>query len=511
MNRTKLLLKNIFAGVGSKIISLLLGFASRTVFIMYLGNVYLGINGLFVNILQILSFAELGFGTALNFAMYKPIANNDEQLIVQLLNYYKKIYKIIAIVILIIGSCLIPAIPYLTKGAEGVTNKELMIFYSVSLFNTVITYFVSYKLTYVNACQKGYIVTTFDMLVNSLIIIAQIITIICSKNYLINLIVQSVLLLLSRIGISFYLNKKFPIVKTKTNVKLNDECKKSITSNVKGLVVHQFASIAIHATDNIIISSIINVVIVGLVSNYNLLISSIVGFLTIIFNSFYATFGNIYATETKDLYFNHFKMVNFINFWLYGFCSIAFFILIPPFITLWIGSENLIDNYSFILIVINQYLLGQCTLYNSARSAVGNFNIDKWWAFAQAIVNLIVSIIGAYYLGLVGVYIGTIVSRIVYMLLVPLSTYRLMFDKKVNSYYYRMVFYFLITLITGIICYFSTQFVLSIVHWGWFVLGCIIVFILSNLLFLLATFWTKDFKSTKDYLLAKLKRRKENV
>lgn len=508
MDRTKFVIRNVFSGFGSKIISLLLGFASRTVFIMFLGNAYLGVNGLFTNILSVLSFAELGFGVALNFAMYKPIADNNSELIIQLLNYYKKIYKIIVTIIIVVGCALIPAIPYLVKGADQITSSELMVFYSLNLFNTVISYFISYKVTYVNACQKGYIITMYDTIINSIIVIAQIIVISTAKLYLAYVITQTILLLLSKIGLNFYINKKFPIVKEKPEIALAQEEKKEIKTNVKGLVMHQFASIAVFCTDNIIISSMVSVVIVGMVSNYNMIITNVVGFLNILFGSFTATLGNIYAKESKEIFYMHFKRINFIGFWLQSFCHIAFFVLIPPFINLWIGEGNLINLPSFILLIVCSCILGLYRVFGDARGVVGKFNVDKWLAVGEAIVNLIVSVVGAKYLGLFGVYLGTLCARLFYLFTRPATTYKLMFNVSPINYYIKIFFQFLTFVIATVITYFATQYVLSIKHWGYFILGTIITVLVANIVLLLLTFWTNDFKNTVQYVYQHLFKRK---
>lgn len=511
MNRTKLLIRNVFSGLGSKIISLLLGFASRTVFIMFLGNVYLGVNGLFTNILSVLSFAELGFGIALNFAMYKPIANNDKVLIVQLLDYYKKIYKIIVAIIIVVGCAIIPAIPYLVKDADAISNSELMIFYSLNLFNTVISYFISYKSTYVNACQKGYVITIYDAIINSLIIIVQIVVIVTAKLYMAYIIVHSILLLISKIGLNFYINKKFPIVKEKPQSALPVAAKKEITSNVKGLVLHQFSTIAVFCTDNIIISSMVSVILVGLVSNYNLIITNVVGFLKIIFSSFSAAFGNIYAKESKEVFYSHFSKINFVNFWLYAFCNIAFFVLLPPFINLWIGTGNLIDTPSFALLIICTFLTGIFDCLNNARKVMGNFNIDKWLALVEALVNLVVSVVAAKYLGLLGVYIGTLCSRLFFFISRPVTAFKLLFNTSSSEYYIKTFLQFCAFIIASVFTYFATKYILSINHWGYFILGAIIVLVVSNAVLLLLTFWTKDFKGAVKYVYEHLFKRKKKA
>lgn len=487
MSRTSNALKNSASGIISKIIALILGFASRTIFIYYLGTEYLGINGLYTEVLSVLSFAELGFGAAMTYAMYEPIAKNNDTQVIKLVQYYKLVYRVVALVVAIVGIVMLPFLPYVVNGADSISLFELRLYYCIFLFNTVVSYFVTFKYSVVNAHQKNYIITKIDMVINSVTVVMQIIALLLFQNFTIYLLTNSALLLLSRIFISLYLNKKFPILAKKSTEQLTREEKEPIIRNVKGLIVHQFSSIAIHSTDNIIISAFsgLGILAVGLVSNYSLLTSSVLAFVTIVFASVTSGFGNLVAQNDTEHYYSTFLQLNFINFWIYGFCCIAFYALIPAFITLWIGADKLIDTLSFLLIIINCYMQGQSLIYNNARVAKGDFNRDKWWGFLQALVNLVVSVACATEWGLVGVYVGTVTSRLVFVLCRPYSTYRFLFDKSVKEYYIKFWTYFISTLLAGAVTMLLVNLILETVTVIRFCLACGIVAIVPNIIFLL--------------------------
>lgn len=497
MSRTKKAAKNVAFAMGSKLLTLLVNFISRTIFIYYLGNTCLGINGLFTEVLQVLSFAELGFGTALNFSMYKPVAEKDEQKIVKLLHYYKQVYRVVALIISVVGIALIPFLQYLVKSAEGVSISEIRLYYVFFLLNTVVGYFVSYKFSLVNAEQKNYITTNFEFVCNLVTITAQIVIVICFRNYLLYLITHTACLVVSRFVLSIYLNKKFPLLKEKCIEQLSKEEKKPIHTEVKGLIFHQFSSVAIHQTDNIIISSLtdMGVVAVGFISNYNMIINAVTGMLSVVFNAIVSGFGNLIATASSKEVKKVFDEANFVNFWLYGFVCIAFYILIPPFITLWIGEEYLIDQWSFLLIVLNCYLMGQSVVYNNVRVAYGNFNSDKWISMVQALINLVVSIVGAKLWGLMGVYIGTIVSRAFFVLFRPFKTYKMMFDKSVISYYKQLFGYGGIVIVAGLLTKIACNFCVVNGRIGQFIISMLWVCIIPNMVFLVAFGRTKVFNN----------------
>lgn len=512
MSRTENAVKNLSWGWISKILGLVLSFVSRTIFIQFLGKTYLGVNGLYSEILSMLSFAELGFGTALNFAMYKPVAENDQEKVSKLLTFYRKIYSIIALMIATLGIILIPFLQYIVKGADQLTLFDLRLFFVIYLGNTIVTYFVSFKYSYVNALQKNYIVTNFDAIVNFVVVTIQTVVIICTRNFLAYLITHFLLISLSKLLISIYLNKRYPILKQKPTTELTKEEKKPIYRDVKGLIIHQFSSVAVHSTDNIIISSLtgLGVVAVGLISNYNLIINAVLGFVTIIFSSVTSGFGNVVASSSVENYHKAFKDMNFINFWIYGFCSIAFFVLVPPFITLWIGEEFLIDKMCFLLIVINCYLLGQSTVYNNARIAIGNFDKDKWISLTQAIINLVVSVICAKLFGLIGVYIGTILSRLWIVFLRPMKTYKLMFGTSSMEYYKKMMIYAFVVAMSGYSTYLITNLILKNVNILTFVVATIIVAVIPNVIFFAVFSRTMEFKNLKSRILSLMRRRTKN-
>ena len=154
MGRIENAVRNILFGTLGNFASIILGFVSRTFLINILGVNYLGINGLYTNVLSVLSLAELGIGTAISYSLYKPVADKDIEKIKILMQLYKQVYRIIAIIILVLGLLIIPFLKYIIKNPGDITHNQLYIFYLIFLFNTVSTYFVSYKYSLSNAEQK---------------------------------------------------------------------------------------------------------------------------------------------------------------------------------------------------------------------------------------------------------------------------------------------------------------------------------------------------------------------
>ncbi|MBE6927220.1 MAG: hypothetical protein E7467_01805 [Ruminococcaceae bacterium] len=503
MGRTEKATKNIAWSIFGKLITLAVNFLVRTVFILVLDKTLLGVNGLYTEILGLLSFAELGFGTAMNFAMYKPMAEGNEEKIYALLKFYKKVYRIIAVTVLAIGLALLPFLGHLIKGAERISPQELKIYYVFFLVNSVSSYFLSYKTAYVNAAQKNYIATNYETICKVATTMLQVLVLWIFKDYLAFLIAQIVVSISSKVIFSIYLDRRFAIFTKKMEVRLSKEDKGHIFAEVKALVVHQLSSVAIYSTDNIIMSSIqkIGVVVVGLVSNYTLIINSITAFAQLIFVNMSSSFGNLAASDNKKHMRHVFNQIELVGFWIYGFVSICLYVLLPPFIQLWIGTDYLVDGPSFLLIILNCYLMGQTTVYYHVRIVKGDFFRDKWLALLQMLINLVVSIVAARIFGLAGIYIGTVASRIFFAVGRPLLTYRFIFGQSVWHYYKRTSIHLCCVLLTGAIAKLLCGFILSEVDVWRFAIAAVVCAAISGGILFVSVVKTKEFAE----LMSKIK------
>lgn len=498
--RTSYVKKNILWANVSNVVLTLVSFVCRTVFIYILGAEYLGISGLFTNVLGLLSFSELGIGTAINFSLYKPIADNDREKIKSLMQLYKKAYQGISIIVAVFGLILLPFLQYLVNSDIPLHNIRL--FYLIFLFNTVSSYFVSYKTSFVSAIQKDYVVTNLNTIGQITIYIIQIIGMIVFPFYIVYLLIQAIVGVIQKVLTVVYINKKYPILTEKNINPLDKNTKKDIFKNVKALIIHKVGDVAVHQTDNIIISVFLNTLTVGLMSNYTTLNTMIEKFTNSIFNGFTASIGNLIAKETKDKQEEIFDVYDFLGFWIYGFVFIAFVTLSQPFITLWIGKKMLIDNITIWLYFFTIYLAGQSLTVYNFKSAAGKFNEDKWVAFVQAIVNLVVSIVAVKIIGLPGVYIGTLVQRLIVNIVRPRIVYKYVLERKSSKYFLRFIFRTILMFLIAILLYFINRFCFDNVTVLTFILLTIITCIVPNIIFIVIFRKTKEFK----FLLKKIKR-----
>lgn len=484
MSRIRFTAKNILSGYVSSIVSLLLGFASRTIFLRYLSATYLGVNGLFINVLGVLSFAELGFGTAMNYSLYKPVAENDTEKIKSLMRFYKSAYRVIALVVTVIGLLIFPFLDTIVKDPGDIGN--ISIYYLIFLFNTVSSYFMSYKFSIINAEQKNYVFSYIRIIASTVTTILQIISLIVFKNFLIYLLIAASVELIQKVFITVYINKKYPYLLDKNVEKLDKQELKMIKNKVFALVWYKIGEISITQTDNIIVSAFINVTTVGILSNYNMIMASVSGFITIIFKSAIGSLGNLIATEDESKQLYIFRVYRFIAFWLYGFSSISFFILLSPFITLWLDNpEMVIPEITVLLIIINYYMSGGRLCINNVRNAGGLFEQGKHLAIIQGAVNLVVSIVMVKLIGLPGVFVGTIAQGIIASTIKPVLIYKYIFKSNVKYYFIDGLKYSLTVIFAAAICWGVKDVVMHSVTILNFIIMIGVVTVVPNALFFL--------------------------
>ena len=500
--------KNIFWGYISSVLTILLSFICRTAFIRTIGVGYLGINGLFTSVLGVLSLTELGIGTAMNYSLYKPVAENDIEKIKSLMDVYKTAYRIVAFVVAGIGLAILPFLNVLVKGAEGI--EHVKIYYLIFLFNTVSTYFVSYKYSLVNADQKHYVISNISAVFSVLMHFFQIFILVAFKSYILYLILQAFMHLAQKVYTAIYIDKRYPYLKDKNVKPLEKGEKNKIIGNVKALMLHKIGEISVNQTDNIIISAFINVTTVGLVSNYTLITNTVNQFVNIIFNGTIGSLGNLFASGDKEKQYKVFRTMDFADFWIFSFSSVALFSLVQPFISLMWGSQYKLPLAFLSLFILNNYMMGQRISVGNIKAAGGIFKQDKYLALIQSAVNLGVSVVMALKFGLVGVYIGTIVSGLIPSIMRPYIVYKNLFDKKIREYYLDYIVRIVLTAIMCVGGYWFVGFITADASWIRFFIAVAVIGIVPNLILLLLYFKSEEFKYLSSValgLLKKLRRR----
>ena len=408
--RTKKAFLNVSSGLFVQILKSILSFIVRSVFIQYLGRDALGLNGLFTNILSMLSLAELGVGTAISFSLYGPLANNKTKKISSLMTFYKKAYRVIGLIVAALGLLLVPLLHFLVKDID--TIKDAYAIYLLFLLNTVSSYFIAYKETLINADQKSYKLTKINILFLVIMYVAQIATIIVTKDFVLYLVIQFIVQLIQRIAINIFVTKEYRGIDFSSKDSLDKQDLSVIKKNIKAMMIHKVGDYCVNGTDNILISSMINIGTVGLYSNYTMVLSIITTFVNLIFNNLVSGLGNLVVMESDNKKYEVFQKIDFIGFMAYGFCSVMLLNVFNDFISIWAGVDYCLDFAIVVAIITSFYLAGLRIAPNTIKMAAGMYDVDKFTPIIQSAINLVVSIILASHIGLMGVIIGTIVSSL---------------------------------------------------------------------------------------------------
>lgn len=179
-----------------------------------LGLEILGLNGVFTNVISVLSLTELGIGTAITFALYKPLVEGNEKLIKSIMAFYKKAYQIVAALIAVIGICLIPFLKYFVK-SDSYSHTYIIQVFILFLLNAVVSYLLVYKRTLIIADQKNYIIAILTLFYTYTLKISQFVVVFFTSNYLFYLAVNVCCTFIYNLVINVTCNKLYPYLKEK--------------------------------------------------------------------------------------------------------------------------------------------------------------------------------------------------------------------------------------------------------------------------------------------------------
>lgn len=451
-SRTENSFRNAIVALGCQFATLIISFVSRWFFIRILGSQYLGISGLFTNILSILSLADLGFSWAIGYSLYRPIVENDRDRISAIVRYFGKVYKIIAIVIFAVGLALVPFLDKLVS--SEITIGNVRFYYILYLIETASSYLFVYKSIILSADQREYVTkgvrTLFTLITN----ISKLVVLYVTKNFTAYLIVQIAGVIVTNFAISRKADKEYPFLKT-NQTQLDKPSKKKIFTDVKALFIYKIGSVILYHTDNILISVMVNTTNVGFYSNYTLLTGTITTLSDLLFGALGASIGNKNATSDKKDLLQTFKSINFANFWVYGFCSVCLFCLMDDFIELWIGREYVLGSFSAFIISFNVFIPGMLSAVSSFRNATGLFTQTKYVYMITAIFNLILSVLLGKYMGLNGILLATGISRLLTNVWYePYVLIKRFFNASYAKYLLRLGLYYLCFLVPCFVIWF---------------------------------------------------------
>lgn len=483
-SRTTNAFKTSIIGGLSIIIKIVLGFVYRTLFLWILSEVYLGINGLFTNILQILSLTELGITTAIVYRFYKPISENDVYYVGMLMNFFKRVYLVIAGIIMFLGLLIMPFIRYLINDKSEIPNDvNIYVIYILFLANTLSTYVFSYKITLLSADQKNYKASIIDLISTMAKYGFEIAVLFVTHNYTATLAIGIIVILLVNLGSSIWVSNEYHDVFAVKDMLPREEQKK-IFNDTKACLCHKVGYTILTGTDNAILTKMVSLAATGVYSNYSMIITYIQNFLTKILGDFTSSVGNALNEMDDNVFYKLFKKMNCFGLWIASVVTICVYIVVDDFIQIWLGENFILGGVVTIVLCIQMYIIISRIIHGAFINAAGLFAKDKIRPFIEATLNLLISIVLAKTYGIAGVFIGTIVSTLLTSWWrEPYILFRFLFKRSIWEYWKIYGEFTLCTLaISGGLRYLKYCFTLNKITLG-FVFGeGLTALIISNLL-----------------------------
>lgn len=495
IERTKNATRNIFWGLMDKVVTLLMPFVVRTVLIKTLGAEYLGLNGLFTSILSVLSVTELGFGAAIVFSMYKPIAEDDNDMLCALLNVYRKIYNVVGTVVLVGGLIVLPFLPHFISGSYP-DDINIYILYLVYLFNTVIGYFLfAYKVALFRAHQRNDLLSKRGIVLNFISYSLQIALLLTFKNYYAYVIVLPIITITTNLVNAYIAKKVFPNIVCRGSI--DKDTKDGIKKRVMGLLSYKIYGVIFSSVDTIVISSFLGLIPLAKFNSYFYIQTAIIGFITIFTSSITAGIGNKMVTSSRQENYKDFKNLVFINAWISGFCAVSLFCLYQHFIEWWVGKEILLSFDTMTLMVIYFLLPRISTMTFTYREAAGLWWEDRFRPLVAAVVNLSINLILVQFIGINGVIISTLICTI--FINIPWGSavlFKNYFKRSPAEYFFKLLLYVLVTAGSGAVTFFVCN-LLPSQGFGFMLLKGVICLVVPNALFCLVYHKAQEFEYVK--------------
>lgn len=408
LNRSKNTKRSIFWGGMSKIVMLVFPFLVRSVIIKTVGIDYLGLSGLYTSILEILNLTELGVGAAIVYSMYKPIAENDTETICALQNLFKKIYRYIGLVILVVGIGILPFLTSLIHG-EVPTGANIYLLYLIYLGNTVVGYWLfAYKTSLLNAYQRYDIVSVVTMILNILLNVVQIVVLLTFKNFYFYALVFPIITILINFVNAYYANKLFPELQCAGTV--SKELKADIKKRVAGLMMSKIAFRARYSLGNIVVSAFLGIKLVAIYNNYFYIANALTAFLTIIIVSMGAGIGNSIATESVAKNEKDMEILNFSYLSVSFFCFCFLLCLYQPFMQLWMGQEYMLSDGLMIWFAFFFLSEKALSIPGQYYDASGLWWEGKWKGVIEVSIHLVLISLMSWQWGIKGTLVSTVLS-----------------------------------------------------------------------------------------------------
>lgn len=415
-----------------------MGILNRRAVIRVLGIEYQGVNGLFGNVLSMLSIAELGIGAAIIYNLYRPLEEGDTESVKSLMRFYRKCYIIIGIAIAVIGTAIIPLLPHIIKDYD--LPYPLTSIYLWFLLDSSLSYFLSYRRSILIADQRNYIVNLFDTAYAFFVRMAQIIVLVLTGNFMLYLAGMLVFRVVENTAIYLYAGKLYPYLNDRNVLPIRAGVLEDIRTKVRGAVFHKVGGFVVLGTDNILISRYFGLAVSGIYSNYYLITSTISYIVSTCVSSATAGVGHMLVQTDKEDSFEIFKEIRLLNFAFSVLGAAGIRCVATPLIELLFGKAYVFEDLVILVLAINFFYQALRGTYSVFKEAAGILYEDRFVPIIESVVNIVASILLLNRFGVAGVFMGTIISSLVlYFYTYPMFVYGRVLGRGASGYYLELL------------------------------------------------------------------------
>lgn len=437
-SRTHKSLLNARVNIVFYVITLVISFFSRKIFLDNLGADFIGLVGTLGNILGMLNLAELGISSAVSFALYKAIADADREEICRIVSVFGCLYRYIGLFVAGGGIVVSLFIPLIFRNTIFDLCLIYYAFWSI-MISALLGYFINFRQILLSADQRNYVVTAYYQ---SMVIVKTLVQIFLAY-YLGNLYLWLTIEVMFSIAYSFVLNirikQTYPWLKAtvREGKKLRRQYR-GIVTKTRQVFIHKLKDFIIQQSDQILIFAFVSLKMVAYYGNYTMIISKIVAFFSTLTDGLLAGVGNLIAEGNKERIYSVFREMLFMRFMIAGVIVFALSVGAQPFITLWLGKEYLLSNSIVVLIMITTFISMSRGAVDMFNFGYGNFQ-DTWSAWVEGAINITVTLVTCSLWGLPGVLIGKLASMIpIIVIWKPIFLYKEGFKRGIGDYW-RMI------------------------------------------------------------------------
>ena len=499
--------KNVSYGLLLTAIGAIISFVNRTFFIKYLGPEYLGLNGLFTEVISVISLAELGVGMAINYSLYRPIHENDTERISQLMALFRKTYNIICVAVLVIGLIVLPFVHLIVTETTYPVSYIRLVFF-LFLVNTSVSYLFSYNTSYIGANQRQYVLSLISTIAKVVFSVFAILVLVLTRNYVLFLILIIVQTLTTNVVATLYVKRHFPFIDY--SLSLSKEDRSSVFRDIKNIFIKRVSGVITSSTDNILISALVSTVQVGYYSNYTMFFSLVRTLKLQFTTGIKASIGDLSVSESPERCNLVLKRLTFMYYCLaFVICS-CLLMCSSDIISVWLGSEYVMAELIVMVAIFNLYMEIWSEPLWQYLEVSGLFKQDRNIAILGSVVNLVVSLVLGKMIGIVGIFLGTVCTQLIQLVLKTRLLFTRKFSLSAGDYWLIVGKCFLSFLLLLLVYYACEHFVTIGNIWISILVKGLIALLGSVVVITLLFIRTDEFSYTIDFVKSLLKKWKKS-